>query len=120
MVYSGREQARTVPGRNCTNHIVTLNLLMFHALLKKAKLYVVFISFAKAYDGVPSYKLIQSLSDLGCGLGVLSAISWCSRICCGDFSTWYEAGAPTSFFFFFFLFHLKYLWIDQNNEANVL
>ena len=48
-----REQAGAQPKRGCTEHIVSLRLLMDYCFRKKIKLYVAFIDFSKAYDRVP-------------------------------------------------------------------
>ena len=70
-----KEQAGALPGRSCIDHIVTLRLLINYAMLKKEKLYIVYVDFSKAYDRIPRDKLLQSLVSLGCGSRMLAALA---------------------------------------------
>lgn len=70
-----REQAGSQKGRGCTEHIVTLRLLINYALCKKEKLYVIFVDFSKAYDRVPRAALIHVMKSLGCGATMLLAVA---------------------------------------------
>ena len=101
-----REQAGAQPGRSCTDHIMTLRLIIMYALAKKAKLFVVFIDFSKAYDRIPREKLLVALRDLGCGGEMLSALRAMCRVTFGvmgaslvHFVLGVRQGAPTSCFF---------------------
>ena len=70
-----REQAGAQKGRGCMEHIVSLRLLIDYALCRKAKLYITYVDFSKAYDLVPRRALIKALNDLGCGYMMVSAIA---------------------------------------------
>ena len=69
-----REQAGAQYKRGCIEHIVTLRLLFNLFLRKKAKLFVVFVDFSKAYDLVPRSRLFDILVELGCGVTMLGAL----------------------------------------------
>ena len=69
-----REQAGSQVGRGCTEHIVTLRLLMDVARRKKIKLFITFVDFSKAYDCVPRYKLFYIMKQMGCGVTMLMAL----------------------------------------------
>ena len=69
-----REQAGAQKGRGCIEHIVTLRLLADYAKRKKAKLFITFVDFSKAYDLVPRHMLFSVLKRLGCGAVMLSTI----------------------------------------------
>ena len=70
-----REQAGAQHGRGCLEHIVTLRLLMDYVLLKRVKLYIIFVDFSKAYDRVPRDRLMRCLKALGCGARMMNAIA---------------------------------------------
>ena len=70
-----REQAGAQKGRGCTEHLVTLRLLISYARHKMCKLFIAYIDFSKAYDRVPRKAMIKSLMELGCGLTILTAIA---------------------------------------------
>ena len=57
-----REQAGSQKGRGCTEHLLTLRLLMDIARNKRHKLYVVYVDFSKAYDRVPRDLVIRNLT----------------------------------------------------------
>ena len=69
-----RGQAGAQPKRGCLEHIVTLRLLFNYCVIKKVKLFVVFVDFGKAYDRVPRNKLLNTLKRLGCGAAMLLAL----------------------------------------------
>ena len=69
-----REQAGAQPGRGCTEHLVTLRLLIEFSIKKRKKLFIAFIDFSKAYDRVPRKTLILVLKKLGCGVVMLAAL----------------------------------------------
>ena len=69
-----REQAGAQYKRGCIEHIVTLRLLFNVFMQKKAKLFVVFVDFSKAYDLVPRSRLFDILIELGCGVTMLGAL----------------------------------------------
>lgn len=62
-------------GRGCTEHLVTLRLLMDLARRKKLKLFVTFIDFSRAYDCVPRINLLTCLKQMGCGVTMLLALA---------------------------------------------
>ena len=70
-----REQAGAQPGHGCTEHLVTLRLIMNYCFRKRVTLYIAYIDFSKAYDRVPRNKLLDILKRLGCGLVMLTAIA---------------------------------------------
>ncbi len=70
-----REQAGSQTGRGCTEHLVTLRLLMDVARRKKLKLFVVFVDFGRAYDCVPRKNLFACLKQMGCGMTMLLALA---------------------------------------------
>ena len=70
-----REQAGAQRGRGCTEHIVTLRLLMDIARKKKKKLYVTFVDFSSAYDRVSRPLMLTLLKKFGCGSVMLCAIA---------------------------------------------
>ena len=69
-----REQAGAQQKRGCTEHLVTLRLIMNYCCVRRLKLYVAYIDFSKAYDRVPRNKLMHSLKRLGCGFVMLCAL----------------------------------------------
>ena len=69
-----REQAGAQPKRGCTEHIVTLRLIMDFCVKKKLPLYAMFVDFSKAYDRVPRKLLMEMLRTLGCGKVMLAAL----------------------------------------------
>jgi len=69
------EQAGAQKGRSCTEQILTLRLIKDIAYKCKNELFVLFVDFQKAYDKVPRTKLLQLLSELGCGQRMLCAIT---------------------------------------------
>ena len=69
-----REQAGAQPSRGCTEHLVTLRLLIDFCKNHKKKLFIAFIDFSKAYDRVPRNLLINVLKKLGCGLIMITAL----------------------------------------------
>lgn len=102
-----REQAGALPGRSCTDHIMTLRLIIMYTVAMKKKLYVVFVDFSKAYDRIPREKLMQALHSLGCGSVMLSALCAMYRVTYGvmgsslmRFVLGVRQGAPTSCFLF--------------------
>lgn len=70
-----REQAGAQRGRGCTEHIVTLRLLMDIARRNKKKLYVMFVDFSSAYDRVSRPLMLALLKRLGCGSVMLCAVA---------------------------------------------
>ncbi len=69
-----REQAGAQRGRGCTEHTVTLRLLMDVARKKKKTLYVTFVDFSSVYDRVSRPRLLSLLKRLGCG-SVMCAVA---------------------------------------------
>ena len=69
-----REQAGAQRGRGCSEHIVTLRLLIDYAKKKRCKLFITFVDFSKAYDVVPRHMLFMVLRQLGCGAAMLGVI----------------------------------------------
>ena len=69
-----REQAGAQKERGCTEHIITLRMLIDYAKHKRQRLYTVFVDFSKAYDRVPRQHMLQRLSSLGCGSRMIQAI----------------------------------------------
>ena len=67
-------QAGVMEGRGCLEQICTLRLLCDYVNYKKFKLYVLFIDYRKAYDKLPSSKLIEYLKSVECGRRMLKAI----------------------------------------------
>ena len=69
-----REQAGGQGNRGCIEHIVSLRLLCDMAKRNRLKLYVTFIDFSRAYDGVPRHILFRAVQRLGCGSVMLAAL----------------------------------------------
>ena len=69
-----REQAGSQPKRSCTEHIVTLRLIISYAMAKHLKLWILYVDYSKAYDRVPRNKLLQILIRLGCSAAMLYAL----------------------------------------------
>ena len=70
-----REQAGAQKGRGCTEHLLTLRLLIDLARKKRETLYLVFVDFSKAYDRVPRNAMLEEMEKLGCGSAMLNAIA---------------------------------------------
>ena len=70
-----REQAGAQSKRGCTEHIVTLRLVIDRCVRKKEVLFIAFIDFSKAYDRVPRGYLLKLLMSLGCGVVMLTALT---------------------------------------------
>ena len=69
-----REQAGSQSGRGCTEHIVSLRLLIDVAKKKRWTLFITFVDFSQAYDKVPRTMLFTVLKRLGCGLTMIVAL----------------------------------------------
>ena len=69
-----REQAGSQKDRGCTEHIVTLRLVMDMAKRKKLKLFVTFVDFKMAYDRVPRDVLFMILKRIGCWTVMLAIL----------------------------------------------
>ena len=69
-----REQAGAQPKRGCTEHLITLRLIIDYARHRKLKLFITYVDFSKAYDRVPRGKMFQVLKALGCGAIMLAAL----------------------------------------------
>lgn len=102
-----REQAGAQPKRGCMEHIVTLRFIMNYCIKKKAKLFVAYVDFSKAYDRVPRDKLMYCLKNLGCGSTMLLTLVAAYQITGNILSTAIIAttvgvrqGSPTSCFLF--------------------
>ena len=102
-----REQAGAQPKRGCTEHLVTLRLLMNFSFNKKVKLFIAFIDFSKAYDRVPRKLMFAILKKLGCGLIMLAALLYMYKVTHSILGiavisavVGVRQGSPTSCFFF--------------------
>lgn len=69
-----REQAGSQEGRGCTEHLVTLRILLDVARRKRLKLFIVFVDFSRAYDTVPRFNMFKILKRMGCGITMLMAL----------------------------------------------
>ena len=69
-----RKQAGAQPRRGCTEHLLTLRLIIECARHNKKKLFITYVDFSKAYDRVPRGKMFSLLMDLGCGVVMLAAL----------------------------------------------
>ena len=69
-----REQAGAQPKRSCMEHILTLRLLFNFCIVKRLKLFVLFVDFTQAYDRVPRSKMLKLLIRLGCGAAMILAL----------------------------------------------
>ena len=69
-----REQAGAQPKRSCMEHILTLRLLMNFSIVKRLKLFILFVDYAQAYDRVPRNKMLKLLIRLGCGAAMICAL----------------------------------------------
>jgi hypothetical protein len=70
-----REQAGAQRGRGCSEHLLTLRLLIDYARHKKKTLYLVFVNFSKAYDRVPRDLMLKKIKEMGCGGTMTNAIA---------------------------------------------
>ena len=102
-----REQAGAQRGRGCTEHIISLRLIMDYCVTKKCKLYVVYIDFSKAYNRIPRDRIMKTLKRLGCGAVMLSALISMYRVSYSLLGVaiitaiiGVRQGAPTSCFLF--------------------
>ena len=102
-----REQAGAQPKRGCTEHLVTLRLLIDFSFQKNKKLFIAFIDFSKAYDRVPRKIMIAILKKLGCGLIMLAALIYMYKVTHSILGVavisaviGVRQGSPTSCFFF--------------------
>jgi hypothetical protein len=68
------EQAGTLEGRGCAEHLIALQLVIDTARKTKQDLYVAFIDYEKAYDRVDRNKLLEIMARNGCGKRFLTAI----------------------------------------------
>ena len=103
------EQIGDQKGRGCFENLVTLRLLSEYALMKKHKLYVVYIDFSKAFDLMSRKCLLDFLVIAGCSFIMTLAIktmytntylvlgSACITAIMGV-----KHGSPSSCFFFVF------------------
>ena len=71
---SDDEQIGSKTGIACTDHTLSLHILMNIAKTSKGKLYILFVDFSKAYDRVSRSKLMRMLKQSGCGRLMLRAI----------------------------------------------
>ena len=69
-----REQAGAQPKRSCMEHILTLRLLINFSIVKKLKLFILFVDYSQAYDRVPRNKMLKLLIRLGCGAAMICAL----------------------------------------------
>ena len=83
--------------------ILTLRLLIENARLKKKKLFILFVDFQKAYDKVPTGKMMECLRNNRCASNMLKAIhtlyketKFTLRSATVDANTGVRQGAPTS------------------------
>ena len=67
-------QAGGTEKRDCTEHILSLRLIIDFAKKKKKKLFILFVDFSKAYDRVPRQTLFKILKSMGCGRVMLKSI----------------------------------------------
>ena len=102
-----REQAGAQSKRGCTEHIVTLRLVIDRCVKKKQPLFIAFIDFSKAYDRVPRNYLLNLLKSLGCGVVMLTALTslfWVTQFVLGGTIitaiVGVKQGSPTSCFLF--------------------
>ena len=102
-----REQAGAQSKRGCTEHIVTLRLVIDRCVKKKQPLFIAFIDFSKAYDRVPRSYLLNLLKSLGCGVVMLTALTslfWVTQFVLGatiiTAIVGVKQGSPTSCFLF--------------------
>ena len=70
-----REQAGAQSKRGCTEHIVSLRLIIDLFMRLKLPLFIAFIDFSKAYDRVPRMYLLNLLRRMGCGKVMLAALA---------------------------------------------
>ena len=101
------EQAGAQPKRGCMEHIISLRLLIDYAIVKKKKLYIVYVDFSKAYDRVPRGKLVHLLAAMGCGAIMLAALASMYKVSYGIIgitvitcTIGVRQGSPTSCFLF--------------------
>ena len=102
-----REQAGAQPKRGCLEHIISLRLLIEYAIMKRKKLFIVFVDFSAAYDRVPRNALVVLLAALGCGTVMLAALASMYRVSYGIIGVsivtctiGVRQGSPTSCFLF--------------------
>lgn len=69
-----KAQAGAQKGRGCVEQIMSLRLLIDFSMVKRHKLYLIFVDFQKAYDKVPRNKLLECLRQRGCGAKMLLAL----------------------------------------------
>ena len=106
---SDYEQIGNKPGVACTDHILSLHILISMSKTSKKKLYILFVDFSKAYDRVSRSKLMMLLKRSGCGRLMLRAILFMYKLTKLIYedttiqtNTGVKQGSPSSGFLFTF------------------
>ena len=119
-----REQAGAQSKRGCTEHRVSLRLVIDRCIKKKQPLFICFIDFSKAYDRVRRNYLLKLLKSLGCGFTMLTALTslfWVTQFLFGSTvitaKVGVKQGSPTSCFLFI-LFVDEFIRLVKGRSGN--
>ena len=111
----------------CTDHILSLHILVNISKTSKKKLYILFVDFSKAYDRVSRSKLMAQLKSSGCGRIMLRAILLMYRLTkllykdtIIETNTGVKQGSPSSGFLFTFFINPLVRSLKQLGADNFL
>ena len=111
----------------CTDHILSLHILINISKTSKKKLYILFVDFSKAYDRVSRSKLMSQLKSSGCGRIMLRAILLMYRLTkllykdtIIETNTGVKQGSPSSGFLFTFFINPLVRSLKQLGADNFL
>ena len=111
----------------CTDHILSLHILINISRTSKKKLYILFVDFSKAYGRVSRSKSMSQLKSSGCGRIMLRAILLMYRLTkllykdtIIETNTGVKQGSPSSGFLFTFFINPLVRSLKQLSADNFL